>query len=402
MTKYKFRVANDPGNSEHDILIDGVMYRSPNLMVRGFNPTIEHDDQDAFIQNLEKKLYCSMISKNCPASDYAVGQAAIDSGKPTINIQIGARNAKFDSEIPFISTNALIAAHAIKKAHNEANTDDEIEVIAEMVIGIPATQFTIKKGFEYSEKFMNDQPVVNVKTPKRDIKVTIKYEFVLTLSEGAEIERFLTGINPKNEPELFKKLFGECFDLYEIASLSSSDIKNATVINVSIGEGTTERVPCKNMNIDYTNIADRGSMNGLGRAIDRILEPLKKERQLSKFTRQDVSNAIQNPNSKNHEASLRFLSSELETEARTIYDLLVQDVDSMNNEVDYIIIYGGGSVLMKEHLYEDLVKLGKDIGFKVLYVHEDYSQIIEVLGFQAFLDSKEYKELKKRNLEVVK
>lgn len=393
--KYEFLVANDPGNSEHDIIIDGQLYQSPSVIVKNTWGSLEWLDTEQFVKNLEDNIYCTQVSSNCENGDYHIGRSALKSRKPVINIDIGIVNAKFDSEVPFASTNALIATHAIKRMFEEGHDDESIEVSVKMVVGIPAVQFTNENSKKYSNKFQNDKAKVTMHLPNKRIDVTVKYDYVITLSEGAEILRFL--LDESMPKETLDKLFSEYLNEYSEETLDTKRFRNGHNLIVSIGEGTTERIHCIKEEVDYQDLS--GSLNGLGRAIDRMLPALKQERNLGKFSRQDVSKCYRDSESKHHEACQRLLNREVQTEANELFNLIKNDITASNNEIDSVVVYGGGAIVLKETLYPKLIKLGESTGIRVMYMNEDYSQIIEVLGFQAFLESDVFEFLSSKRVK---
>ena len=92
----------------------------------------------------------------------------------------------------------------------------------------------------------------------------------------------------------------------------------------------------------------------------------------------------------------------LEDEAEEIYRKAVDELEKANNEVDVIMIYGGGSILMREFLEPRLEDVARRIRSKILYVDKEHAVTLESKGLYNFTNSAIFKVLKEKRLASAK
>lgn len=96
--KMTFNVGNDNGNSEHDLIIDGILITQPNVFSKVSKmPDLSSLDDDTFVENLMSNIISTIMTPSVnggAASSYFVGEYATKSGKLLHNIEVGAFNSK--------------------------------------------------------------------------------------------------------------------------------------------------------------------------------------------------------------------------------------------------------------------------------------------------------------------
>ena len=92
----------------------------------------------------------------------------------------------------------------------------------------------------------------------------------------------------------------------------------------------------------------------------------------------------------------------LEDEAEEIYRNAVDELERANNEVDVIMIYGGGSILMREFLEPRLEEVARRIRSKILYIDKEHAVTLESKGLYNFTNSAIFKALKEKRLATAK
>ena len=103
-----------------------------------------------------------------------------------------------------------------------------------------------------------------------------------------------------------------------------------------------------------------------------------------------------------HEDALEYLSTPLEDEAEEIYRKAIEELEKANNEVDLILVYGGGSILMRKHLEKKLENVARQIRAKLLYIEEKDAVMLEANGLYNFVNSALFEKLKETTLAVAK
>ena len=402
------KVGNDTGNSELDMIINGEEIRQANVygrVVGGIN--LEELDQDKFIENLENNLVIGVCDlEGIESGDYYIGNYTLKSKARVRNIEVGAGNKKVDSDVCFINTLGLISAYAVKQSYKENKDIKDITVKIDMAGALPITQYSKAEGQKFADKFMNTEHRVTVKTPKQNYYVTLKFEFARVIPEGVTTTFALISDDSErlfkfyNKQVAFNLKKNRNDDLYkEELHTRYFQEKERRILHVAIGEGTTE-FPITEGIIYDPNFVE-GANNGVGHAIKTAL-PLFNKKFRTKYSRQMYSDVVKDKEHKYHEDALEYLSTPLEDEAEEIYRKAVDELEKANNEVDVIMIYGGGSILMREFLEPRLEDVARRIRSKILYVDKEHAVTLESKGLYNFTNSAIFKVLKEKRLASAK
>lgn len=392
----KLKVGNDTGNSEHDIIINGFQICQPNVVARTRKtPNLEELDQEVFIENIENNLVINLISKQVSTGTYYIGNYALKSGHPVKSIEVGVDNNKAESDIVFINTLAQIAGFAVKQAYKEGKIEEDIKVKVDMAGALPIRQYNSTIAQTFAKRFTDDKHILNVETPKKSVKVEIEFDFVKINQEGVTTTFALEHLDDKVFKSYNEKV-NEKNVLYN-AKLNKDYFKNQEVriLHISIGEGTTEYPKTIGKSFDPNFI--HGSNNGVGIGIDNSLDEFKDEIGVSTYSRQKFSEIIRAEHHKYKELAKDILDFHLEEQSAEILKNSRKEIEKANNEIDLILVYGGGSILMRNTLekkLEDVCKRGK---MKLLYLEEPYSVTLECEGLYAFVNSKIFEILKKKS-----
>lgn len=406
--KISLKCGCDTGNSELDMIIDGYKIQQANVYSK--IPTgglkIEERNQEEFIEKLESNLIVSFQDsphKDVEPGDYSVGNYALSGNSSVRNVQLGAGNNKADSDVCYVSAVSMLAAYAVKKAYYKDREITDINVKVDMAVALPINQYTKAEGERYAEKFMNNEHKLVVKTPEQNYHVTIEFGFVKTIAEGVTSTFAL--ISPENEGLFneYNKLVsmnnsGEITgdSLYkEELHISYFQKKKRRILHASIGEGTCEIIITDGLKFDENFVL--GLNNGVGRAIKKVLPTFNKELRTN-FSRQSFSEILKDKEHKYHEDAVKYMSSPLADEARTIHEKIADELESADNNVDLILVYGGGSILMRKHLEDKLETLSRIARIKLLYVEQEDAVMLEANGLYNFVNSALFKKLKEMSL----
>lgn len=395
MKEFNFKVGNDNGNSEHKLIIDGELIVQPNVYANARKlPLLDDVNIDRCINDIQNNLIVSIDSPALGTSGtYFIGTYAIATGYMLKNIEVGATNSKINSDIPLVNTIARIAGYAAKKAYLEDKNVEELKVNVDMTTGLPVNQYTKTQAFDFAKKFMNGIHKVTVIAGLKRINVEIKFVYVKALPESTPSIFYLQSLKSGNPIfQEFNKLYG--------LDVDGKYFENKRILHCAIGEGTTEFPLTINREFDPNFI--EGTNNGIGHATDRVLNDFKKANLLTKFSRQEYSNAIKDVNHKYHEKAVEFIYSEVEDEAEVIYRILKEQVARANNLVDIIMVHGGGSVLAKKFIFNKLVEFGKETGILIYYLDGMDAVTLEVKGMYEFVNGEIFAYLKQNHLNSKK
>lgn len=407
-----FKVGNDIGNSEHDIVVNGDIIQQPNVYarVRTFPEAFLEMDFSPILSDVHNNLAVSITSHAVETGNYYVGEYACASGLRLHNIEVGADNSKVNSDVSVISTLSQIAAYAAKQAYKENKKETQVNAFVDMTASLPVSQYSKNTVATLTDKFMGGTHIVKVFCGSKSFDVSIKFDFVKILPESVPIVFYLqsltnTGVEKAEDPGLKLMLqndiidiFSEFNELYKdklLAPVDGSFFVEKKIQHGSIGEGTTEYPQTKGIVFDPNYI--RGTNNGVGHASKEIMDSFIKSKGLLKFSRQDFSKVIMDPAHKYHDDALELIEIPLEDQASEIYEILKDEVRKSNNAVDIITVHGGGSILMRNSLYSKLLDFSNLIGAYLFYIPQKYAVTLECKGMYAFVNSPIFQQLKKKH-----
>lgn len=395
---YNFKVGNDNGNSEHDLIIDGKLVCQPNVLskVRKL-PMLDDVNVDGVVKNVHDNVIVTIDSPECEAGLYFIGRYAKDSGLPLSNIEVGVDNAKVHSDVILPNTLGQIAAHAISKAYPEL--DREIIVNVDMTTALPVTQYTRKNAKDFAAKFLANDHRLTFHVGAVRVPVRINFDYVKVLPESVPAVFALQGL--KRDKESTRKTTNEMFKEFNLLyqkDVDGSYFESNKILHTAIGEGTTEYPLTNDIEFDPNFI--QGSNNGVGHAIEQVLLDFIEQQSLNKFSRQDYSAVLRNPSHKYYKAAKEMIELPLQSEAESILRFAKREARKANNEVDILCVHGGGSILLKDFLYKPLKAFGDATGIEVLYIPEKYAVSLEVMGMYEFTNSDIFKVLKEKYRKV--
>lgn len=371
-----FLVANDSGNAEQDMFLNGCLVKSPNVFARvqKLNNMDEVNPQYV-LEHIHDNLIVAIDGRL-----YYVGNYALKSGQHCRSITVGVDNDKVSSEIVFINTLAHIAGEAVARTAQEnqgkLDADCGINVEVDMATAIPVSYYTKAKAEEFARKFTHKRHVVTVYVGAMDYSVFLNFSFVKVIPEGVTAAHALL-----DAPDLLK----------QPAESSSAP----RILHIAIGEGTTEFPITTGVAFKPDFIT--GTNNGNGHAIARVLEDFKREYGLSAITRQDFSRYVMDEGHKYHQAALDMLLPALDDEAEDILVMAQQVMERANNEIDVVAVYGGGSILMRPALEKRLQAFCDRAKVQLLYITDaETAVLMEARGLDVFIHSPLFNALKER------
>ncbi|MDK0981197.1 ParM/StbA family protein [Clostridium perfringens] len=374
-----FKVANDNGNSEHDIIINDVLISQPNVYskVRRL-PNLDEVNKKYVIENIEDNL---IVTCEDPSGIYYIGNYALSSGQKIRNVEVGIDNNKIESDVILINTLAQIAGQAVKVYSLKNKSFKEIiKVKVDMTTALPISSYSSKNAKLFSEKFTNKNHLITVHIGNEIARIEIEFEFVMVIPEGVTSSFLFTQVDDILKKYNFKKQF----------------FKDAKVLHVAIGEGTVEYPITKGIEFNPNFI--KGSNNGVGHAIDMALDEFKETKGLIKFSRQDYSEVLKNKKHKYNELAEDIIEQYIEEQAEEIFHNATKEIQKANNDIDVVCVYGGGSILMRSALEDKFKKFCDRADIKLLYFDKEDCITLEALGLNVLVNSKLFNTLKQNSM----
>ena len=169
----------------------------------------------------------------------------------------------------------------------------------------------------------------------------------------------------------------------------------AVILHVAIGEGTTELPVTTGIEFDPNFI--NGINNGIGHAIDKSLGEFKRNLGLTNYSRQKFSEVLKDQSHKYHVIAEDIVEGYIEDESEEILHATKNEIQRANNEVDFICVYGGGSIPMRKNLEKLLQTYADRAMINLLYIPEKEAVTLEAKGLYEFATSKVFSLLSKSN-----
>lgn len=397
MADYHFQVGNDVGNSEQDIFVDGQLIRQPNTYIRQDHiPWIDEVNEEVFINNIHEHLIVTVDSPEAPAGLYFIGESAINSkNSNSANNMVVGIDRKSESNLPIINTIGNIAGVAVQRAYKEKKSvPDSLKVTVDMATAIPYEEYKEQTGKRFEKRFTEDIHRATVHVGKKRVSVEINFEFVKVLPEATPV--IFTLQKSKDESWRSDALFSEFKKKYKLTNMDGKYFADKDVLHVDIGEGTTEYPVTRGSRVDSN--FQHGSNNGVGYAIEEATPDFKQTVMQTEVPRNFFSKCLIDSGHKFHSAALDHIRTPLQNQARSVADNVKRQISSARNLIDVIVVYGGGSILMKDFLYPELDKLTERLDIKLLYVPEKYAVMMNAEGLDLFVRGKIFSALKDKVL----
>ena len=381
------KVGNDNGNSEHDLIINGVSIAQPNVFAKVRKlPNLDEVNKEYVLENISDNL---IVTCEDPSGIYYIGNYALKSGQKVRNIEVGIDNNKIESDIVMVNTLSQIAGFGVREYYNKFNNfDDIINIKVDMTTALPISYYSHKKSLEFADKFLNKSHIVTVHIGNSIARVKIDFEFVKVIPEG------VTSIFALKECD--NNIFKE-YNLKNNSKLNNDYFKDARVLHAAIGEGTSEFPITKG--IEFNPDFIKGTNNGIGHAIDKAIEEFKALKGLSKFSRQDYSRILIDNSHKFHDDAMEIVEQYIDEESEEILHHIKTEIQKANNEIDVVCVYGGGSIFMRNYLEANLKNFCDRAEIKLLYIPKEYAVTLEAKGLYNFTNSKIFGVLKSKYIQ---
>ncbi|PGP18662.1 hypothetical protein COA01_23250 [Bacillus cereus] len=394
MEIYNKRIANDNGNGEHKIIINGAFYRYPNTYKALHNVRQDIDETvESAIHKLEDRIEVEITSKalqkEVGTKRYFIGKVAVQtggSGSTTMNI----RNVKkHEEDLPIVNTLGIVAVDAVKEHYQKVgNLQDAetIEVVCDMSTALPVYIFSEEAEKFFAERFMNHVHQVRVYVANITVNVKITFRYVRVLREG--IPALFNIIENGQKKYRSDSMFDKFKEEYEKPDVTGKYFTEKRMLHVDIGSGTTELVYTTGYkpNIDMST----GEEFGIGQAIENSIPVLKKKLTGVKLHRQIVGEYLRDKNADFHAVAQECLVGPKQQTANELFDLIENHVQNIGYQVDVISVYGGGSILLNDVLYNMLVEYYKNTPKKieVLWIPEEFAVEMNARGLEIYNEAK--------------
>ncbi|WP_195972502.1 hypothetical protein [Clostridium thermobutyricum] len=394
--------ADDNGNGTRKVYIskkikgaikEETYIEAPNVMSR--KPSHNNTDTwtNAKLLELSDNLMISFPVDNSENNEYFyIGKYALEGGGSLESTNISSPTAKLESDITICGL-GYIAAEAIKfavkdimekeqKSLDEISIDEigEIIVNSKYITALPVRVFNKENKIKLINK-LNDYEGRTVRVVVNDNKFKdVKINFnkkIGAVPEAVDIthflinptEDFLNALNKENGTNITKEYFLK---------------ETRKIMHLSIGEGTTE-YPVTYNRVYWDEKFQKGTDNGVGVALEVALSKLRTDGFNMFNSRQSVMESYLDEDDRFHDVVKATFEAPLKTQVYEIIKTLTEEL-SKAKKADTLIVYGGGSIAMKEILKPQLIEICKKLYIKLLYVPAEYAVKLEALGLREIVN----------------
>lgn len=384
----QFVVANDNGNSEQKISINGDYYKQPNVYQIYNNTPTEVQPLESVMENLLNNIIVTIDSRavSQTPSTYVIGKRALEVSNTVRNMDI-KRAKKHKETIPVINTLSFLAAYATKKQYEDKKKLEHGEVIEVEVIMTTALPASVHNEFtktEFANTFTDHYHEVKVHFNNTHTIVKVKFSEVKVVAEG--VPALFNIIEDGKGNYRDDDLFDHFRETYDKKDLDGSYFADKRLLHVDIGDGTTELTFTQGYKHD--NGKSTGLDFGLGAALELALVPFQNEMEKYdlKVKRQDLSRYLKNKESGFHDLAVTCIKQNLEQLVEDLEKAIKDRTSELKLEFDVIVVYGGASIILKDELYTRLVEHFKPINKEILWIPAQHAVDMNVLGMQIFND----------------
>lgn len=388
-TNYEYKLGNDNGNANHDAVINNEFFTQPNVNRRIYNlKGYDNVSTTTALSEIMDRIVATITSPSVSSGIYLVGNSALNSGKKPNEFMVGYDKKSY-SEIPMINTLGLVSAYAVKKHYEKTRRQpqngDTINVSIEMTTALPIREYYEDKKFKevFTEKFLTGPHTVMIHLGEVNVKVNIEFNKVYVTPEASSVYWFLDGVD--NDEKLSTELFKEFMEEYNLEGTSGKTVSKSRILHVDIGSGTTE-YPLTTPSPDPAFIT--GKDLGIGHAIDAILSDFGNDINIPELTRLEFDQILRKEkNPQFHAKAYNKIEPFLREQASDILEELNRQLRAARMDVDYILVYGGGSIPLKDFMYAEVKRLADSTGkAKVIYVPASLAVRMNALGLNAFVN----------------
>ncbi|MEK4581698.1 ParM/StbA family protein [Bacillus sp. FSL R12-0074] len=384
--KFNYFVEDDNGNSEKKITINGEMMKFPNTYSYVYKEPVPQDKKieelvHGLIHNMDVTVNSSAL-KGQVAQRVFVGERAIRSGEDLQNLNIKSNRGKHKQDTTIMTTVSAIACRSVQDMFKDQNFLEEgtnIEANVSMVTALPASEWTKEKAKQLSERFTNSSHHVTVTVGDLRVYVTLKFEKVIVVQEGT-IALFAL-IEDGNGKYRNDDIFNEFKETYDMKDITGEYFQEKRLLHIDIGDGTTEYVVTKGY--DYDNDHSSGERHGIGHAIERAKKDFEDEWGFS-IERQEFAGYLKEEHPKYYEDAKKFLARAKFNLADEVLDTAETKLQDLKYDVEVVVVYGGGSIQLKENLFEDLKEICDSKKIKILWVNPKNATEMNVKGMTVF------------------
>lgn len=407
MIEVNLNAAVDVGNNEQVLMEDGLKYFQPSAIQRtDTSPFTDEDDLSYAVKNIFNRLVVGISTTNEAVKNglYLVGNLAV-SGDGSHTEMVVGEEKKINSPVPYVMTMGMLAARGVQKAFEKDPTlSEQIKLKVNMTTGLPVLEWNKEEGDKFAKNFSGHTYNIMVYLGYgKAVSVEFEFEHIKVSSEASTTTFSLQVDEEGNvrEGDIFAEFNNEnekiLKEYYGLSEIDGNFFDGKKILHTDIGDGTTDLVVTDGIKpVQKDSI---GVNRGVGHVINRNLDEIAEILGLSVVMRHNVSKILKDEASiqakRKRKRIIEAMETSLKEEAEKIKNIIGKQLTKVQNEIDVVVVYGGGSILLKDYLKPILIDECSKREIPVLYIPAEYASTLYIEGLYFLLNSPLFNPAKK-------
>ncbi|QHZ54174.1 ParM/StbA family protein [Paenibacillus larvae] len=344
MTQKPYKAGIDAGNISAKVVTDKVKFLIPSCYSYYLGETAYSEVQSVPLEELHNNIDITLFSE---ATKLLNGQRIIV-GKKVLEdqmrpVEMESKSDKSTDEIPVVLILSGLAVDAIQRNPDKT----EINIEYDLATSLPVSTITLEKANNHSKRLTGNHKVT-FHLPDKEVTINIRIVFATTLPEGAAGAWGF--VFNKDGKEKERKI--------EVNNkIEKVKFTERKMLSFDIGGGTTERAIT--VGVSFKPRLSDGLTYGVK---DTVLETLKVWNRLNPTRTidglSDFDDIYQNSEHPRHNEVYNFFKPGLLQLSDKLAQEIINKIDEVK-DIDFIYIYGGGSIIIRSLLKERLEAKGR-------------------------------------------
>jgi plasmid segregation protein ParM len=360
----------DIGNAKTEVVFmeDGELQfvRQPSVIsILSSKPEASDLEEDYLIKNLSNNLSVQIFSEGLKHDGmYFVGEKALSSGKKTSNMNIASGLGKSQNDIPLITSLSIVASIGLQREYKATNNlPKTLNLDLKMATAIPSSEYNKKSSKDLEERFLGEHQV-SLYIGEKNVIVNITVTDCKVTEEGKT-----SMLAFYNSDDSILQHFNETYNL----QYTTKDFSDALSLHADVGDGTTEFVFTEGYN-PVPN-SSSGKRIGVGHATNDAIELYKEEMQgtIGDINRQEFMKTLLSKGEKGKTAKEMMFRATRGQAINIINEIEEAFSRNTSSNADYFFVHGGGSIIFKTQMYDDLIAFTEKVLGKVVWIPEEHA-----------------------------
>ncbi|MCM3405450.1 ParM/StbA family protein [Cytobacillus oceanisediminis] len=334
-------------------------------------PDSNDAEESSIVSNLLDNLLVHISSSALKRDGlFFVGKKALTANQNVKNMNI-VLGKKSQHDIPIITSLSMLAGIALKKYYNsKTEVPNTLSLEVKMATAIPSSEYSRSNAKQLEDRFKQEHTVtIYVGTKSTVVSINIK-ECKVTEEGKTSMLAFV------NSDEEILKHYNDTYNENAVPE----DFANASALHTDIGDGTSEFV--YTMGFNPVANGSFGRRVGVGHATSDAIRLYGEELggMIGEITRQHFMSLLQGTSEKSKIAKEKMKESTFIQGQKIIEHIQEGFSEKTSSSADYFFVHGGGSIVFKDDMYEDLIDYANTVRARVVWIPAKFATSMNSKG----------------------